>query len=255
LTKCPLDDLGLDLSTGILQLPKDYYFDSFLGTGATSLVHLVRKTSGERYAFKCYKSSNIANLQTESSNLQLLAAAEVNVPSVIGVIPKLGMVMHPVCTAIQPNLDLAATKRMFQDLSKVLNACAAVQLVHRDIRPSNIGRYGEHFYLIDWGFSVVIDQNSNSHLIVGVDHFLSVRLLQLRNSHAAVNQVSAPTILRADATPADDRESLLHTCFLLSSSDHYDKLLQLSGVAAILRFWQSHEIIFALHSFTIALGN
>jgi hypothetical protein len=172
--------------------------DRMLGRGAQACVYLLRTASMPAQYLKHFSGSG-PGYHRELESLTLLQGT-VGVPTVCGVDEKKhAFTATPVGTLIATERGMAWLQCAAVALTQVLQAAHTKNLVHRDVRPSNIivsGRGVAH--LIDWACSAKGGQQVTSYY--GTVHYAAISVLE---------SLVRGTPYTPD--PAHDLESLVYT--------------------------------------------
>jgi hypothetical protein len=170
--------------------------DRLLGRGAQASVYLLRTSSSDQYLKHFLHGEN--GFRRELESLDLLQGT-VGVPTVKGVDKKQhAFTATPVGTLVAAKRGMAWLQRAAVALTKVLRAAHANNLVHRDVRPSNIIVSAEVVHLIDWACSAKGGEQVTTHY--GTVHYAAISVLESLVSSAPYTPDSS-----------HDLESLIYT--------------------------------------------
>ncbi len=141
----------------------------FLGHGATAnMFEVTRKGQQNKEAMKLVvHKDHIDHFKQEANFLQ-------NASGIIG-IPKL-FAAEPNTLYMQVVKRITVehwTRKRMQDLVAIVKAVHEKGVIHRDIRPSNIGLDGDQIVILDWGFHGM--ENQRSIDLIGIPVFSAYR--------------------------------------------------------------------------------
>jgi serine/threonine protein kinase len=236
LSQLSTNDLGIE-DVGISQLSFQYHFSKYLGSGATSHVHQIEDAQKVQFVFKFFKQQYSNMLAHELNILTTL--------SQLPFVPKIAFsgtnffIMTPVCTMLHIGMETAELRQLYRDVSSVLQGCRELNIVHRDVRPSNIGMSASRFYLLDWGYSRTISGPFPKEPFVGDLRFVDSATLIEVIDHAQSKGI--PTALATTISPDRDCESLKKTCYYLKDPQKAVQLNSLVTKAAIFQFWTENR--------------
>lgn len=187
---------GLPPLPEVFSVPGEFQFNSTLGTGGFGIVYNVMRF-GEEYAFKMIRNNYDITIFKEDKGLflkeykiiNLLISNNIaNVPTYAEYIdsPSTGLLLAPVGIPLQEYLmsdsidNNIIAERVIKEIYAALTLIHDLNILHCDIRPSNIIVYDHKPVLIDWGLAVeTIAKSFKKSCMFGVPEFMSDEKLNI----------------------------------------------------------------------------